>query len=920
MRRKLVGGSLVVVLGLVAVWFLWLRDRGEAAKSKSTSGSARSAQITPTEKPAKPAEPQSAPRGAAPRWALDLDPAGPLTLEGQVLGPDGKGVAKAEVWLGSVPPRTAVTEDDGTFTFDKLVGRSYALSAKSGALIGGPVMHKLTESSDPAVIRLAEGASVVVTVLDADKRPIQGAEVSSGYTVETKQRTDATGVATLQPVSPGYALVEAKAEGYAPGTGFATVGSAGATARLTITMHRGYAISGRVIDEDGKPIAKARVTVGDARRFDWSSFAARDDQDPNAAITDDKGQFRIAAAAPGTHTLHASDGEHAPARSAPVKVDGRPVSGVEIRMKAGGVLAGTVVDATDKPVAFATVRIAGAGDQMMQVDARQATTDQQGTFEIRGIARTKLQARAESEAAASKIADFDLTDKPEHRDMKLVLDVTGTIAGVVVDDKGTPVAEVQVNAFPDILGGASMDGIALAGFSSATTDGGGQFKITGLPDGAYRLWAARPSGNSFGGWGGENTPAKTGDKNVRITLRAAGGLKGTIAIEGHGPPKVATVGIGWQPPTPADDGKFELKELDPGSYDVTFRGPEFAVTIKRDVKIEPGKTTDLGTVTVHRGRKITGKVLDAKGKPVGGATVKVGEMIFFSDDEKPDDDDDEDANMGPMRSAVTDAEGHFSIIGIARKATTVAADHPTAGRSPSLAVAEGTQDPPPVTLTLRGFGSITGRVTQKGKPLGGVAVTHTSKSAGAQLAATLTDDQGNFTLKKVPEGTVVLQAMQSQMMSLKSTTVTVQVTAGKETRANIEIPVGQIKLSVHIKPAAGAKVDAAQVFLFAGLTIPRDGKQLLDAFVAGGAQGMKFWFGEGKPAPEFAELVPGEYSVCSIPITGSMTDPKFMQRINENAMLLKVYCKQAKLTAAPLQQTITQELPSMTPLPEPATN
>ena len=921
MRRKLVGGSLVVVLGLIAIWFFWLRDRGEAAKPEEAGGSARSAQITPTEKPADKTEQQaSSPRSAALRWALDLDPEGPLTLEGQVLGPDGKGVAKAEVWLGSVPPRTAVTEDDGTFSFDKLVGRNYSLAAKSGALIGGPVMHKLTDKSDPAVIRLAEGTTVIVTVVDVEKRPVAGAEVSSGYTVKSKQTTDAKGIATLTPVSPGYAMIEARAHGYAPGSNYATVGSAGATARLTITLHRGYTVSGRVIDEGGKPIAKARVSVEGLGRLDWEQFAETGGADDGAAITDDKGQFKIAAVSSGTHTLHAVHDEHAPARSSRVTVDGRAVSGVEIQMKAGGVLTGTVVDASDKPVPYATVRVAGAGAQMMQVAARQATTDQKGAFSLRGIARTKLQARAEADDVASRIVELDLTDKPVHENMKLVLDVSGTIAGVVVDDKGSPVAEVQVNAFPDILGGASMDGVALAGFSSATTDGGGNFKITGLPDGAYRLWAARSSAGSFGWGGGESTPAKVGDKSVRITLHSPGGLEGSIVIEGHGTPKAATVGIGWQAPTPAEDGKFELKELDPGTYDVTFRGPDFAVMIKRDVKVEPGKVTDLGTVTVHRGRKISGKVLDAKGKPVRGATVKVGEMIFFSDDADAEDSDDMLENMGAMRSATTDADGHFSIIGISRKATTVAADHATAGRSPSVSIGEGTQDPPPVTLKLRGFGSITGRVTQKGKPLAGVAVTHTSKSGGAQLSGAQTDDQGNFTLKKVPEGTVVLQAMQSQMMSLKSTTVTVQVTAGKETRANIEIPVGEIKLTVALKAAAGAKVDAAQVFLFSGMAVPRDGKQLLDAFVAGGAQGMKFWFGDGKPAPEFDELVAGEYSVCSIPITGSMTDPQFMQRMNENAMLLKVYCKQVKLAPAPLVQTVTQELPSMAPLPEPAAN
>jgi hypothetical protein len=34
-----------------------------------------------------------------------------------------------------------------------------------------------------------------------------------------------------------------------------------------------------------------------------------------------------------------------------------------------------------------------------------------------------------------------------------------------------------------------------------------------------------------------------------------------------------------------------------GSYDVRFAGAEFAELIRHDVEIEPGKTTDLGTIT-----------------------------------------------------------------------------------------------------------------------------------------------------------------------------------------------------------------------------------------------------------------------------------------------------------------------------------
>ena len=586
-------------------------------------------------------------------------------------------------------------------------------------------------------------------------------------------------------------------------------------------------------------------------------------------------------------------------------------------MKAGGVVAGTVVDTDKKPVPFATVRIAAnrTGPMGLAGAARQATTDKNGAFEIRGLGRTKLQARAESDTSASKLADVDLTDTPKVSGLTLVLDVAGQIAGTVVDDAGQPVPEVQVNAFPDIMGGASMDGFALAGMSSATTDGGGNFVIHGLPDGAYRLWAARSAGN-LQEWGQHGTAAKTGDKGVKITLPAPGGLKGKVVLEGATTqPKLVTVQVGQQPPTPATDGAFELKELAPGSYDVTFRSPEFAETIRRDIKITAGKTTDMGTVTVVRGRRLVGKVVDEGGTPVAGAKIKVGEMLFSAEGSEDQMASFED--MAGIRSAISDGDGEFTIIGVPAKATNAMADHPDKGRSLAVPVPEGTDDPPPVTLTLRGFGSISGKVVQKGKPVASVTISESSKGGGAAASFAQTAEDGTFTLAKVPEGTHVLQAMQQKMMSMKSTSVNVTVTAGAKSSVVIDIPVGTITLAVTIKPLPNNKVDSAQVFLFNGTVAPANGKQLTDGFFQGGAQGMKFWFGPGKPDPEFDELVAGDYSLCTIPITGDMSEPTFLQRLQENMQTLRVYCKAIKVTPAPTKQAVVSEVPAMTPLPAP---
>ncbi|HEU4734927.1 MAG TPA: carboxypeptidase regulatory-like domain-containing protein [Kofleriaceae bacterium] len=908
MRRKLVAGLVVLVSVATGVWLVVSRsDHPAASEARPPS---RSAALAGAPSAPKPAAPGPAPRGLAPRWSLDPDAQGPLRLEGQVQGPDGRGVAGAEVWLDSVPARTVKADDDGSFSFEQLVGRTYALSARRGELLGGPVRYKLTEHSDPVVIRIGEAAAILVTVVDDAKHPVNDAEVKAGALGGRTVRTGEQGTAKLSPLHPGWMTVEAIASGYAPARAFTTVGSAGAVGELTITLHRGFAVSGRVLDEAGTPIARARVSAAE----DLMGIAR--DPESGAATTDDNGRFTIPALASGSHTLRAIDGEHAPARSPPVTISDKPVGNVEIVMKAGGVLAGTVVDATHKPVPFATVRVVGANQQIWQDTSRQTTTAQTGAFELRGLPRTKLSARAESDTAASKIAEADLSRTAKLSDLELVLDVAGTISGIVVDDTGAPVPEVGVNAFPDLFGGAQTEGLALAGLSSAVTGGAGEFVIRGLPDGAYRLWAARRSGG-LDQWGQQGTSAKTGDKDVRITLAAPGQLTGKLALAGAGaPPRLATVALGFAAPTPASGGVFQLKEVTPGTYDVTFRGPEFAELIKHDVKIEPGKTTDLGTITVSRGRRLAGRVIDRSGAPVAGAKIRLGRVLFSL----PDAGDQSDGieSMSGIRSTVSDQDGMFSIAGVPETASNVMADHPDRGRSLAIAIPEGDADPPEVSLALRGFGSITGKITRKGQPVAGVTVGESSKGGGAQGQFTRSAGDGTFTLAKVPEGAHVINAMQQALMSMRSTSVTVQVTAGHETIANIDIPVGELTVTVTIKPLPGSKLDAAQVFMFAGTVQIANGRQLLDGIFQSSLQGSKIWFGAGKPAPEFTELAAGTYSICALPITGDMADMQFQHRLQENMPSLKVYCKAAQVAPSPVSQSFALELPAMTPLPAPA--
>src|SRR5438445_9996263 len=112
MNRKRVAALAALLVAVAGVFGLY---HYKHEPSPITVVAHRDAKVDPWVAATKSTDAPGAPRGRAPKWTLDVDPEGPLRLEGQVVDADGRGVGGAEVWLGSVPPRTAKTEGDGSF-------------------------------------------------------------------------------------------------------------------------------------------------------------------------------------------------------------------------------------------------------------------------------------------------------------------------------------------------------------------------------------------------------------------------------------------------------------------------------------------------------------------------------------------------------------------------------------------------------------------------------------------------------------------------------------------------------------------------------------------------------------------------------------------------------------------------------------
>ncbi|HKA90706.1 MAG TPA: carboxypeptidase regulatory-like domain-containing protein [Haliangiales bacterium] len=905
--------ALVVVLGVMAAiaagYVLFVKKKSEAPAEKDTTAQKK---VPPPQTPAPgggAAGPDKRAEGRPldVRVAEDDDPPGKLRLEGQVIDDEERPVGGAVVLLGSRPRRTAKTEADGSFAFDQLVGRSYFVAARKDDAVAGPVTVRVTAKTEPVTLRLKGAATLEVTVIAADTRkPLAGADVTIGAEEGgSTAPTGADGKARLRGVGAGWHTIEASAEGYARGvTLYEASGKAGATEKTTVELKRGAPVSGTVVDAAGKPVAGARVAPLDASS-PWVGSLERTSVDSDA-----KGKFAFAALPAGTFRFEARHPQHAPGTSSPVTLDGKNArADVVVRLAPAARIAGRVVSKAGQPVGGATLRVAAKAAGYRWDVTRQAYADDRGQFDIGGLPRAVVQVAAIHETAASSTVDIDLAAKPEQTGLTITLDLEGTIAGMVVTPEGEAISDAQVLATPEATGsGQELSSLRLRGFVQDITDAGGRFELTGLAPGTYRLRASR-SNDVRGAWLRESVPAKPGDRDVKLVLQPDGKVKGRVLYDDGSAPSVYSVSTGWGDGTPFSDpgGAFAL-DSPAGPTSVTVSGPEFVRKTVSGVTVKANAETDVGTITVERGRSISGRVLHGDGSPAPGAKVVCGAQIIGTGSELSA--GLFGAGLG-VKSTTSDDDGGFTLSGVGVKSVVIAAEHPTDGRSGTVRLPASPQSAS-VDLVLRPFAPLEGRVTTGGNP-----VAHGIVTAGAQQASrgtfiVQTGDDGGYRFDKLAPDTYMVTAMEAGGMMGGRNMFSKLVTVGEQgARLDIELPSGNVSVSVAIAPPSGVTVSAAQVFLVTGhMPAVSNAEQFTEAFAERGEGALHPGFVlKGKPA-KFDTVVPGPYSACAIPLPGDINSPADLMKLRDKADQLPVACIVATIRPSPAEQSVTVPVPA----------
>ena len=359
---------------------------------------------------------------------------------------------------------------------------------------------------------------------------------------------------------------------------------------INLQLPLGGVITGRVLDEDGEPLARSFVSV---LRYQYVQGTRRlvtagNDQ------SDDRGQFRIYGLPPGEYY---------------VSVSGGPTF-----------------------ERFLT-RVAETGSNAGVADDAEAKNDYAPTY-YPGV--TSL-------AEASRVR-LTIGQELPGIDLQMQMVPMATVRGVV----GGAVGRANVVLVPDDglpAGAAMMRGQALRG----ATEEDGTFIITRVPPGRYTAVARENDGRQGAAVQAGIQPVIVAgqDATVNLVMTAGAQVSGTITLEAAATPVpknfagfrvslaalegVPMPGRQARPGEPADDGTFSITGLMPGRYLIRANGPS-GWTMKsvflngRDITDTPldikGDTvTDMNVVYTDRITAMSGTVRDSTNAPSAGATV-----------------------------------------------------------------------------------------------------------------------------------------------------------------------------------------------------------------------------------------------------------------------------------------------------------
>lgn len=554
-----------------------------------------------------------------------------------------EGIVRDEKTREAMPGATVTTTRhhvtagaDGRFRIAGLKPGVYELDANArGRHSKKPTIVGLGVAEQVGDVEILVGAGPVVRGVAIDEKgaPAAGVNVFTFAGNEATGPTDEKGAFTIEGLPPGHYAAMGNGSGFVPAGNASFEVADKDVDGVRVNVRRGVIVKGHV---EPRQVCEVRLD------FDDQTLGPREmPMLVSPTTTGADGDFELPAASPLPYVIAARCPSGDQGSEKLTLAPGMPE--VIVHVAPGASIAGRVVDGSGKPVAAVTVMAAPRSGTERTVivnglvtSGAQVITGADGKYELGGLA-----------AATYHVSVLDRGKPlPMKNDVTLALAATdhktgvelaverpdGVISGTVVGGDGQPIADAWVSVHQDL---ADMVGSMGSGsesrmitvqetddgsgpdreYAPALTDASGHFEIRGLPRTPWTVVAEAQHG-ALRGRQAKVTPDAT------VTIKALGitslggvvhSAAGMFTVELEGPTH-------QQRSFASADGTFSFARVDPGSYVVHVTSS--AGNGDASVEVVAGKPASV-EITLASNAVVTGTVVDAQGKPMGGAGIAV---------------------------------------------------------------------------------------------------------------------------------------------------------------------------------------------------------------------------------------------------------------------------------------------------------
>jgi hypothetical protein len=501
----------------------------------------------------------------------------------------------------AVTVRTFTTDARGQF--EALLPPGTADFVVSAAGFAAQRIDQYFSPQQVLVLQLRAESELTVRAL-FEGRPVAGAEVT--LPSEVPVLTDGQGVARF-PLRVGAHLLVTVTKGELIGTSSVNV-LEGQPRRIDVALKKGVRVRGVVTDEAGQP------RVARVRGF------GRGKPTP----TDEQGRFTSELLLPSTdiHPTASVEG-CADSEYKEVRLGERDLE-VTLKVTCVESANGVVLDAEGKPIEGAAVFLDGPDH------TEHAVTDATGTFRFH-----QPSAMYQLKVTHERYRTLEQPLQLPAKDVTIVLDAGGSIAGKVVDGQGNGLAGVAVTVVPAVLDALLSE--VEGGNTSAMTDSEGEFIVTGLLAGRLVVSA---TADSLGTAVSDALLLQPGEHREGLVLKLDEriDLSGTVMDEQRRP--IPGARVSWDPadeksalmgvlmdavaghvdqvmrfmPSPSvsdAEGRYTLRGLPVSKVKLSVSANGF---VRQEQQASRGSTLDFSLI--KEGGRARGRVVDEGGHPL----------------------------------------------------------------------------------------------------------------------------------------------------------------------------------------------------------------------------------------------------------------------------------------------------------------